>query len=219
MYKDVKNQAVKLESDKRELEVKSKENKKDKKKSDKGDGDDAVIDPEKYRLNLFTGKREIVREGKFTVVTEKTHTKDKNEHDKTVASVSNQENKESKIDQEIKSPTVVLEDFQRPSQECDNECDLLHSTPLLRRGSTELFEPEFTPITGAKRALDTDDDQGQGFVTPKRIRPLRRLSINADNALRRVILSSQVKVRGYSHALNICADINTCIFNFLDVML
>lgn len=198
----MKNQAVKLDADKRELEVKSKENKNDKEKRDKCDDDANVTDPEKYRLNLFTGKREIVRESEFTVVTEKTHAKEKNEHDECVASVSNQENKETKIDQEIKSPTGELKDFQKLSQEGDDECDLLHSTPLLRRGSTELFELECTPITGQKRALDTNDDQGQEFVTPKRIRPLRRLSTNADNALRRALLSLQVKVRGSSHSLN-----------------
>ena len=97
----------------------------------------------------------------------------------------------------MKSPSAELDDLNTSpslSQTEDNEGNLLHSTPVLRRGSTDLFEPECTPIAGEKRVRSSQDDQGKDFMTPKRKRPIRRLSTQTDSTLRRAILSSQVKV-------------------------
>ncbi|XP_053396986.1 uncharacterized protein LOC123552830 [Mercenaria mercenaria] len=179
-YKNLKNQARKVskeEEDKEEIGEKSKE--------------DIFSDSEK--LNPPDAKQETDIE--FTKVTakRKTNIKDKNEQDTKVL-LENLE--KSKVDEDIISPAAELDELNRSRRLSDNQEDdasLLHSTPVLRRGSTELFEPECTPITGEKRPLGSQGDQGGEFVTPKRIRPLRRLSTNTESTLRRAILSSQVK--------------------------
>jgi hypothetical protein len=135
-------------------------------------------------------------ESKFTKVTPKRNAKDQEE--KVTKSETTFENLD------IKSPSAELEDLiESPgqSQSQDIESTLLHSTPVLRRGSTDLFEPECTPITGEKRNRNSQGDEGSDFMTPKRIRPIRRLSTQTDSTLRKAILSSQVRVSHISFKL------------------
>lgn len=143
---------------------------------------------QKYRLNLFTGKRELME------------VDDSSDSQKSSQEDSGKRNSQNT---DKASPTDGNEDIVK-SNESVVDTDILHSTPVMRKDSTELFELECTPIasgSGESGSQEEDVIPGsqekveQGFVTPKRIRPLRRLSTNTDKALRRALLSTQVKVR------------------------
>lgn len=137
----------------------------------------------RFRLNLFTGKRELV------------------EVEDSDSQKSSQEVQNSQKEEACRDAS------ESGSQEKDN-CsetpdDVLHSTPVMRRQSTELFVTECTPIADSpgesssqegEEPARSQEEGPAGFITPKRIRPLRRLSTNTDSALRRAILTTQIKV-------------------------
>ena len=145
-------------------------------------------------LNLFTGKREIIHEARDlpdkdappVLVREEPY----NGEEVNEESESKQRGDDSEL--EI-SPPFKQKKLDDSSQ--------LHSTPLTRRSSTDLFESGCTPIGGDGRmtpTMEVDDkkeEEPSGFVTPKRIRPpLRRLSTNTESTLRRAIITTQMKV-------------------------
>ena len=76
--------------------------------------------------------------------------------------------------------------------------DFLHSTPLLRKESTELFEPECTPIPEERKPMDVDDaGDVDHFVTPKRLKSLqtkRSSSSGSSRSLRQAFMNTQLKV-------------------------
>ncbi|KAL4233690.1 DNA polymerase zeta catalytic subunit [Mactra antiquata] len=175
---------------------------------DKSEVQDKIDDPDKYRLNLFTGKRELVSESAFTKIV------DKDEHvldnivegitvkNETQAMMSRKESGDGTNPDAQKR--LEVDNLSQKSQETlsspvsvsEKELDVLHSTPMLRRGSTELFEPDCTPISSTgKRLSESQEDATGSFLTPKRIKPLRRLSTNTDTQLRRALLTSQMKLQ------------------------
>ncbi|XP_052808091.1 uncharacterized protein LOC128236972 isoform X1 [Mya arenaria] len=173
-----------------------------------------------YRLNMFTGKREwnsqsdsispqSSQEGERNKDTNKRNKMDTQEYQqaKKAGNQYTPESKKAKTDNftPIKPPAVEKSaetpESSQPTDEHSQteDTNILHSTPMLRRQSTDLFESEYTPIAGSREPELSQDDskderecQGE-FVTPKRIRPLRRLSTNTETTLRRAILSTQMK--------------------------
>lgn len=152
----------------------------------------------KYRLNLFTGKRELM---------------DVEDSD-TSSQKSSQEDTEQKNDTDVTGSGDAASQPSSESLKDSNDTtkadatsgdpSVLHSTPVVRRQSTELFESECTPIasggSGSQEETHSSKESQRegaeaGFVTPKRIRPLRRLSSKTESTLRKAILSSQAKVR------------------------
>lgn len=193
-YKDLKIQASKNA----ELKEDDKEKETEKDKSIKNDGiDNTAINTDLEKTNVLTMQKDT--ESEFTVIAKRqTDVKEVDDEGRVAQSdICELESMGSKLEDDMKSPAAEFDKFHTsPSVDTKEGEDsaLLHSTPVLRRGSTELFEPECTPISGEKRALETQSEQGQDFVTPKRVKPLRRLSTNTDSTLRRAILSSQLKV-------------------------
>jgi len=170
-----------------------------------------------YRLNLFTGKREWMsqEESDSQPSSQELQTDRKTD---TESQGTTHVSKKHKPDVNKTTPLKGIvqgnlslttlehsQGTQEPSQTEDES--ILHSTPLLRRQSTDLFEPECTPIAAGTQPTPGNKSQGsqgsqggQGneeFVTPHRARPLRRLSTNTAATLRRAILNTQMKVSHY----------------------
>ena len=84
------------------------------------------------------------------------------------------------------------------ADDASQDSGVMHSTPLLRRQSTELFDSACTPITaglGTKQSQGSNTGAGaQEFVTPKPGRRMRRMSTNTETTLRRALLSTHAKV-------------------------
>ena len=175
---------------------------------------------EDVRLNLFTGKREVVHEP--CDLTEEDRppilVREEPHHSEGVRGLSKfRDSKTTRNRQEDEDMAVDLSPSVKQPRLDDSS--QLHSTPMMkRRSSADLFEASYTPIAtdrvtptldGTTPAVDSsgrvtptqeedvkqEEQLGQGFVTPKRIRPpLRRLSTNTDTTLRRAIITTQMKV-------------------------
>lgn len=166
------------------------------------------------RLNLFTGKREVAHV--HSDLTEPPVLVREEPHDHDIEDVNVlRESKAARSKQEEEDIDIRMSPLEKQPRLDDSS--QLHSTPVTRRSSSDLFDSYCTPIPsggitpgleGDGRVMSASEgsvtptlDQkeenrsGQHFVTPKRIRPpLRRLSISTESALRRAIITSQMKV-------------------------
>ena len=182
---------------------------------------------EDVRLNLFTGRREAVHEPSDLNEEDKPPFLVREEPDLGEMEDGPSKLRDSKVTRnrpEAEDVTTGLSPLIKQPRLDDSS--LLHSTPMVkRRSSADLFEASYTPIAtdrvsptldgnrltpavdSSGRVTPTQEGEGQkeeqsgeGFVTPKRIRPpLRRLSTNTDTSLRRAIINTQMKVNDINH--------------------
>ncbi|KAH3835832.1 hypothetical protein DPMN_109198 [Dreissena polymorpha] len=169
-----------------------------------------------YRLNLFTGKREWtsqsdsdsphssqeseVKKLKTKHFAEKDNsvpTKHDKEYDDEFTAIKTQDDSHTERERKLLEGKESQEDI---ADDASQDSGVLHSTPLLRRQSTELFDSACTPITaglGTKQSQGSNNGAGaQEFVTPKPGRRMRRMSTNTETTLRRALLSTHAKKFG-----------------------
>ena len=186
---------------------------------------------EDVRLNLFTGRREVVHEPSDINEEDKPPILVREEPDLSEMEGGASKLREGKVtrnrpDVDDDMAMALSPSIKQPRLDDSSQ---LHSTPMVkRRSSADLFEASYTPITTDRvspmldgnrltPAVDSsgrvtptqegeghkEEQSGEGFVTPKRIRPpLRRLSTNTDTSLRRAIINTQMKVNDINQYLH-----------------